>query len=178
MKINTTTLSTILHEFITEVEGYNSSWFGWIPAWITSFCLHKRFSNNFMTNVLFPASEIFWVMAILQCIVVWSIWISLLTEDTAGMYILKFRYEAIKFWLFFFLCFCLSLFLPLPVFNFLINSCWQLFHFTSIWQIKQTPSLRGDANVQADQKVCYVATQPASLCISLCSPRCLLKLHS
>lgn len=54
------------------------------------------------------------------------------------MYILKLRYKAIKFphLEFFCFCFCLRLSSPLPVFNFLMSSCWQPLYFTSSWHIK------------------------------------------
>lgn len=95
---------------------------------------------------------------------------SLQAEGTADVCILKLTYKAIKFphlncllWVF------LSLSSPLPVYNFLMNFCWQPPHFTSSWQGKQTLSLRADVDAQADQNMYNVMQQPSQLLFALLS---------
>lgn len=109
-----------------------------------------------MNGTLGPASEVFWARAGLWCIAV-----LILIADRRLCRCIHTEaqiqsYQVPSFNFFFLLCFCLSLSSPLPVFNFLVNSCWQPPHFASSWQVKQTPSLRADVNAEADQNMCNV----------------------
>lgn len=128
-------------------------------AWLnssmeTAFRPRKKFYYNFMNGTLGPASEEFRARAGLWCIVL------ILIADRRycrcvhiEAQIQSYQVPSFKFFL---LCFSLSLSSPLPVFNFLMNSCWQPWHFTSSWQVKQTYSLRTHVNAQADQNMCDV----------------------
>lgn len=120
-----------------------------------------------MNGTLGPASEVFWARAVLWCTVV----IILIADRRYCRCVhTEAQIQSIKFPLliFFLFCYCLSLSSPLPVFNFLMNSCWQPPHFTSSWQVKHP--FWGLMLMQKQTRTCVMLYRnPATFSLALLS---------